>query len=161
MRTHPSFLKIVGVGCLIGGAAFFLYQGYTTGIGIGGNSLLVFVISFSLNFVEAGILALVRARMAPTIEDVISSWGFKAPLEKLERILDLFLLGTVFFIYVIDAKFTYDGSLLFGLKKTVALLIAIGQLPMFELLMNMGFWLLEEAKINKKAIKFATANSQQ
>ena len=151
-KTHPIYKTLVAVGSILGAFGFFAFQGVTSAEGISGSEvpdLWSLIIGFSFNFVEAAVLAFIAAPMAGKVSEVLESYGFtqsKKSIIMLERIIDSLCLGALVFVYVFDAYTTRKGALRRGWTPFMATAVAIFQLFLCEILLNVGLWLLEDAK---------------
>lgn len=161
-QTHPIYKYIVAIGCIFGAITIFLYQGGTSSEGIAGDNpsgealLWASLIGYSLNFLEAGIVAFIAAPMAGKVSDILANYGFKQgkdSIQKLERIIDGIGLFALAIVYTFDAVTTYQGGVRRGYSKSISAGIAIIQLPMFEIQLNVGLWLLDDARIQWKILK--------
>ena len=160
-QTHPLYKKVVAWGCIFGAVAFFAFQGITSGEGIAGANpsdsglFWAILIGFSFNFLEAGIIAFIAAPMAGKVSDVLKTYGFQQShesLQNLERIIDVFGILVLAIVYAFDGITTYRGAVDRGYNKGISTVVAIIQLPMFELMLNTGLWLREDAKIQARVL---------
>lgn len=165
-ETHPTFKIVVGLGCLLSAASFFFFQGWTSAEGIVGGGTpdtMSILFGFSINFIEAGVIALITAPLAGKVSDILATWGYgqnRGSIQKLERTLDMIMVVCLLVVYVFDAYATYLGCLTRGYIPTIAVMLAVVQLPMFELLGNAGLWIFSDAMIQKRAVSKAMMTGQ-
>lgn len=165
-KTHPWFKVVVGLGCLLSAVSFFLFQGWTSAEGIVGGGTpdrMAILFGFSINFIEAGVIALITAPLAGKVSDIMATWGYnqgRESIHNLEKTLDIIMLVCLLLVYAFDAYTTYLGCVARGYVSTIAVMLAVIQLPMFELLGNAGLWIFGDAVVQLRAVKKAMAVGQ-
>ena len=152
IRSHPKVVLISALGCLLAALGVFLFRGQMATEGIGGNDGFSYMIGFAFDFIEVGMIAFIVSPIAPKVQGLLSQWGFAAPRKQIERVIDSVAIVSLLFVYGFDLYATVTGCLHHGFSPTMSWLLAIFQLPLFELLANIGFWLMEDYKLTSRAL---------
>jgi len=157
LKMHPTVLWMLALASIAVAFLLIVLRAAMCAEGLGtGPAALAF--GFSLDVIELMMLAFIRSPVAPKVASLLGQWGYEEPEDThpLEQIIDVATFAALLAIYVYDFQATRLGCLQHGIKPQFAPFVALVGVLVTEMTASIGFWLLEDAKVLRKATDEST-----
>ncbi|HNP89261.1 MAG TPA: hypothetical protein PKI75_01355 [Candidatus Woesebacteria bacterium] len=143
----------MGIVLQVGALVSFAFQAYTTArfVGNGIVDWLSLSVGGIVNLLEYAGWFIILSTVAPRANNIARQWGFEFKEVKVERFIDsltfVFLIG----LYIVDAWATFQGCPEHW-NDVICIAIAVGQTIVFELLINVGRSMMDEAVVKQASV---------
>jgi len=153
---HPKVQYLLSYLVQLGGIASWFFQMYTTAKFVNGGKvdLPSLLVGSMVNIVEIAAWFIIFCKIAPRVTGILSQWGLKPSSVKLERLIDSVVFAFLIYVYICDAYATFIGCPQTW-SDTTCFVIALIQLPLFEMLLSVGAWMRDESAVNTAAVEKA------